>query len=202
MMRKIRTEIVYATMKFLTPGLYRKLKALSTIPDTIDDMPRPMIKYLVRLNRSGLVGAEVGVSQGNNALSMFDVLDIKRLYLVDPYLPYDEKDMVNKIHIDFKEQAFVNLKRKPVVWFVGFSVVGAKTINEPLDFVYIDANHDYQYVKEDIEAWYPLLKVGGVIGGHDFNWKEDGVIKAVTEFANSNKLHLSIMYPDWWVQKE
>lgn len=51
-----------------------------------------------------------------------------------------------------------------------------------IDFVFIDANHSYDYVKKDIEAWFPKVKTGGVISGHDYheNWPE--VIKAVDEF--------------------
>jgi predicted O-methyltransferase YrrM len=44
-----------------------------------------------------------------------------------------------------------------------------------LDFIYIDANHKYDYVKEDIELWWPKLKSGGMISGHDYmpeiDWK-------------------------------
>ena len=40
-------------------------------------------------------------------------------------------------------------------------------IPEKLDFVYIDGNHAYEYVKKDIGLYYPKLKKGGVIGGHD-----------------------------------
>ena len=42
-----------------------------------------------------------------------------------------------------------------------------------LDFVYIDANHAYEFVKEDIELWYPKVKSGGYVMGHDYllmNW--------------------------------
>lgn len=46
--------------------------------------------------------------------------------------------------------------------------------DDSLDFIYIDANHKYEYVKEDIEIWWPKLKSGGMICGHDYihtvNW--------------------------------
>lgn len=37
-----------------------------------------------------------------------------------------------------------------------------------LDFVFVDADHQYESVKKDIIAWYPKLKVGGIIAGHDY----------------------------------
>jgi hypothetical protein len=50
------------------------------------------------------------------------------------------------------------------------------------DFVYIDANHFYTAVKRDIELWLPLIKKGGVIGGHDYGKpKFPGVDRAVIE---------------------
>ena len=56
----------------------------------------------------------------------------------------------------------------------------AMFFDNTLDFVFIDAAHDYQSVKEDIGAWYPKVKEGGVISGHDYpEW--EGVKKAVDE---------------------
>ena len=53
--------------------------------------------------------------------------------------------------------------------------------DESLDFIFIDAAHDYESVKKDINAWFPKLKNGGVIAGHDYTWCDD-VEKAVHEF--------------------
>lgn len=56
-----------------------------------------------------------------------------------------------------------------------------------LDFVFIDASHDYQSVKDDIEAWYPKVKKGGVLAGHDYpDWP--GVKKAVDERFGKDKI--------------
>ena len=61
------------------------------------------------------------------------------------------------------------------------SVEAAKLYNDrSLDFIFIDANHSYEFVKADIGAWLPKLKKGGYIGGHDYDWA--GVKKAVDEF--------------------
>ena len=71
-----------------------------------------------------------------------------------------------------------------------------------VDFIYIDGNHSYDFVKRDIELYYPKVKDGGVIGGHDIYFHE--VQKAVFEFVIKNNLlnNLHAKYPDWWIIKE
>jgi len=58
-----------------------------------------------------------------------------------------------------------------------------------LDFVYIDARHEYCYVRNDISKWVKKVKKGAHIGGHDFHVDHFGVIKAVKElFGNPLKV--------------
>lgn len=60
--------------------------------------------------------------------------------------------------------------------------------NNSLDFVFIDASHDYENVKKDIEAWLPKIKFGGTIGGHDYHITWPGVIQAVKETIGEEKI--------------
>jgi predicted O-methyltransferase YrrM len=62
--------------------------------------------------------------------------------------------------------------------------------DKSLDFIYIDGNHQYSSVKEDIQVWYNKIKPGGIISGHDFNWIP--VSKAVIEFFNEQPSHVFI----------
>jgi predicted O-methyltransferase YrrM len=74
--------------------------------------------------------------------------------------------------------------------------------NESVDFCYIDANHNYNDVKEDISLWYPKIKKGGILAGHDWDapgepdypWRHT-VQRAVKEFILSSKgaLKLSLV---------
>jgi hypothetical protein len=53
--------------------------------------------------------------------------------------------------------------------------------DESLDFVFIDASHEYEDIKRDLRAWYPKVKHGGTMGGHDYpSW--EGVQRAVDEY--------------------
>ena len=54
------------------------------------------------------------------------------------------------------------------------------------DFVFIDACHVYECVRDDIEAWYPLVKEGGWLTGHDYCLRELGVKRAVDEAFGDN----------------
>lgn len=54
-----------------------------------------------------------------------------------------------------------------------------------LDFVFIDADHEYEGVKADILHWLPKVKTNGVLAGHDFAHYCPGVMKAVKELPGS-----------------
>ena len=54
-----------------------------------------------------------------------------------------------------------------------------------IDFIFMDGNHDYEDVKEDIRKWFPKVKKGGYIGGHDYCEPSCGVKKAVDELLFS-----------------
>lgn len=69
-----------------------------------------------------------------------------------------------------------------------FSVNAANLYEDnSLDFVYIDASHDYENVINDLKAWLPKIKVGGYIGGHDFSDAWIGVKNAVIDFFKNEK---------------
>jgi len=66
--------------------------------------------------------------------------------------------------------------------------------DESLDFIYIDGNHTYNSVKEDMELWFPKLKKGGLFAGHDYlrmDWEntpfsENGIDKHMWMHSNDN----------------
>jgi len=61
-----------------------------------------------------------------------------------------------------------------------FSVEAARLFPDgSLDFVYIDALHEYEPVRSDIDAWLPKVRPGGAMGGHDYDWPS--VRRAVDE---------------------
>lgn len=153
------------------------------------------------------VGVEIGVWHGDGAIAILNK-PIARVYLVDPYDKAEEFKDCELKPSRFNEGydlAILTAVRKVYKWseraFFVFarSIEAAKTIEDDLDFVYIDANHNYEYVKQDIEAWYPKLKKGGILSGHDYPTLS--VQKAVDEFVKSHKLKLIETIPDWYCYK-
>lgn len=72
--------------------------------------------------------------------------------------------------------------------------------NRSLDFVFIDASHEYDDVKKDIVAWYPKVKKGGYLCGHDYT-TFDGVRKAVDETIIFNRLNWSLK-KSYWIHRK
>jgi len=165
---------------------------------------RDMIKY-VRDNynsNSGLIGAEIGVKGANNSVNILKNLDMKRLYLVDSFKKYNGYKYWAK---DYEAIAKKRLKKygDETDLMVGFSQDTVKQFQDGFfDFIYIDANHMYKHVKQDIGLWYPKIKNGGILGGHDFKpGQHNGVYNAVKEFVDKEGLKLNSYGNDWWVIK-
>ena len=64
------------------------------------------------------------------------------------------------------------------------SEVAGAGFPDEADLVFIDALHDYQSVKQDIELWWSLVREGGYLVLHDFNHSWPGVQRAVAESFN------------------
>ena len=160
---------------------------------------RAFTKFLQRYyNGLSLDGCEVGVSAGVNSKNMCAYLNINKLYCVDSYCNSEQGNFKNH-----KLYARKLLQCYPVTWLYFDSVEAAsKIIDDSLDFVYIDASHKYPDVKNDINNYYPKVKHGGVVGGHDYCSAYKSVIKAVDEFAVVNSLDVSSKSGDWWIVKE
>ena len=124
--------------------------------------------------------------------------DIK-LYTVDHF---DISADSSANSTNFYEQVIETLKplEHCVTVIKGKSVdVAEQFADASVDFVFIDASHDYESVKEDIKAWLPKVKVGGILGGDDYGW--GGVEKAVYELV-PNATAIGVRDSNWFWIKE
>ena len=168
---------------------------------------RPFTQFIKKSGMKDLIGVEIGVMGGENARTFFEELDMRCLYAIDVYDTYFSSvntrlsghGVLDSKEIGWKclQGAIKNLSKysNKVIWLIDLSEFAAEKIHEEVDFVYIDGNHRYEFVAKDIELYYPKVRVGGIIGGHDFKTDELGVIKAVTEKFGTEFTHDGW---DWW----
>src|SRR3990167_1203230 len=146
-----------------------KLKGKSVeIPDcSRDDLPK-LFKEL-----GFKVGVEVGVYKGG-----FTEILAKTgltIYGVDPWLAYDEYPYYGKPNEQWREDAnfeesIERLKNYPNCTLIRKTSMEAikEFPDNSIDFVYIDGNHSFKYVAEDICDWTKKVKEGGFVCGHDY----------------------------------
>jgi len=170
------------------------------------NLPRPSTLIAKKIfGKKPLTIVEIGSFEGLNALTILKTLNVKKLYLIDPweeYMEYDEKEKnqrtLNKAFIKCKKR-LADYKDK-VSFIKKYSNEAIKDIPSQIDFIYIDGNHAYDYVKKDMKLFFPKIKKGGLFAGHDIASCE-GVTRAFIEFVYKNKLKPNILNCDWWIIK-
>jgi len=146
-----------------------------------------LAKYFTTLGFK--VGAEVGVFAGEYSLRLCQIIPGLQLFCIDPW-----KNMPDRY-------AETQRKLAPYTTLIirQKSLDAAETFaNETLDFVYIDGEHSYESVKEDIEAWTPKVRKGGIVSGHDYYYTRAGnigVILAVNQYIKEHGYKLELT--DW-----
>jgi hypothetical protein len=181
--------------------------------------------YLKEIGLNG-IGAEIGVRYGNFSEILVKNGDFKKFYSIDnwdntmPELFYEDgSNFIVSNNEDIFEQAKKRLENYKNVEIIRKESVEASYLfeDEYFDFIYLDADHTLKGIKGDINAWYPKLKKGGILAGHDYLngvklWDEGlyslfGVKSAVDEFVINNNLNLNIIkeegneYHTWYFFK-
>ena len=146
-------------------------------------------------------GAEVGVQAGEYSRTIRSTWEGEELYLIDwwRYSP-NYKDIANvpdekqkefylSVVKKFMDDHSVHIIRKE-------SIEASKQFSdEYFDWIYLDADHSYEGCLNDLKAWYPKLKKGGIFAGHDyfdgtFTGGIFGVKSAVDSFISDKEVNL------------
>lgn len=135
------------------------------------------------------IGVEVGVNQGANMRAVLDRCPRFKWTGVDDwrgdYLGWDAaKRKLSRDRFRAVERKYPNRVRLLEM----DSIEAAATIPDAsIDLVFIDADHEYEGVRDDIAAWAPKVRPGGILAGHDYDQPDfPGVRKAVDEFCQPN----------------
>ncbi|MGH8014377.1 MAG: class I SAM-dependent methyltransferase [Candidatus Binataceae bacterium] len=157
---------------------------------------------LLRLLPHNAVCAEIGVLEGDFSERIIALTRPRRLHLIDPWkfepgatyerAVYGRAHAHDQAHMDemcerVRERFEQEIRTGAVVMHRASSLEAAGHFeNEYFDFIYIDANHQYEFVRQDLETYCPKVKTGGFITGDDYGvsgWWGDGVTRAVDEFV-------------------
>ena len=136
-------------------------------------------------------GAEIGTEQGLYAEILCKANPGLKLHCIDAWAVYPgyrehvAQGLIDKFHLEAKKR----LSLFPCKVIKAFSIDAAKKLpDNSLDFVYIDANHDYGYVTTDLRIWSKKVRKGGIVSGHDYAHRAPGVVRATNDFTKINKI--------------
>lgn len=134
------------------------------------------------------IGAEVGTCYGFYAERLHKTIPNLTLFAIDNWdNPETERREKRHNSPTVEEQCRTRLTPYGTIVLKFSSLEAARFMADGLlDFVYIDAGHDYDNVKADIEAWTPKVRKGGIVSGDDyyeFPSGKGGVIPAVNEYV-------------------
>lgn len=165
-----------------------------------------LISTLTNLIKSAVgepkVGAEVGVYKGSTSRGLLDAFPDLYLSLVDPWKEWEVGSSYRNhrrtgSHTQEKWDKIYHAAMQNISGESRVSVYrmtsedAAKGFQDnSLCFAFLDGNHMYENVKQDIEIWTPKVRKGGVIVGHDYGGAYRGVRKAVNEAFKGQQIFI------------
>jgi hypothetical protein len=200
----LRKKLGLLGLRLFTPKLHVEvLDHLNYLGRT----PRPFTLMLKKhFGDTPLKGVEVGFGYGFNAVSLLENLNIEKLYCVDPFIgkKYIQNSKIVENYVDSSKSCYQVCESDKRVQFVEKpSVLAFRWLPRDLDFVYVDAIHEYNSVISDLNNAFRHIKIGGFVGGHDFaRGAENNVISAVLDFAVYKKIAPIIKVPDFWFENK
>jgi len=145
---------------------------------------------------------EVGIGYGFHAKEILDNTNLEKLYLVDPmcYYPNDAfaddvlkyggfEKLVKNIKIN------LNQHNDRYIWYrcPSLDITNEQIQDESIDAVFIDGDHSYEAVSNDLPFWWKKIRKGGWLLGDDYNSCHPGTTKAVDEFCFKNNLKIEFL---------
>lgn len=152
------------------------------------------------------VCAEIGVYEGAFSAMILKHTRPQKLHLIDPWkfeedavyegACYGRARSKNQADMDHRYERVCRRFRRAIgrgiieVHRASSAAAAARFDDAYFDWIYIDGNHVYEFVKYDLEAFYPKVRDGGMMAGDDYGvegWWHGGVTKAVDEFVESRR---------------
>lgn len=165
------------------------------------------LQLLERMAKNAIC-AEVGVWKGDFSRTILRYAQPLELHLVDPWLfapefperwygggwakSQQDMDAIYNAVVDrFRSD------RRVIVHRLASAEAARHFPDRAFDWIYLDANHSYAEVLTDLANWSAKLKVGGVLAGDDWHWRDErgrhSVQDAVKKFVNDSQLSLELL---------
>lgn len=155
---------------------------------------------LAKMSTHGIC-AEIGVWKGAFSRSILKITRPSKLFLIDPWI-CDPEFMIPGEFFDgntaSNQEEMDKIHQTVLADFAGENVDVVRMSSEEaagdfsddfFDWVYIDGNHYYDRVRQDLDLWFPKIKPGGYLAGDDYLWRDtDGsrpVATAVADFLKT-----------------
>ena len=165
-----------------------------------------VIGKFFKINNSLIL--EIGIHKGDFSIVLLEKFKPKKLVLVDPWIAEKEKIYQSSWYGNFdggdqkiQDSYYQNVKKKfeqqinkkQVEILRMKSLEAFKILKNKFDLIYIDGNHLYNYVLEDLENSLNIINNNGLIVLDDFmskGWWYDGVTKAVNQLKEIKKIKI------------
>ncbi len=155
--------------------------------------PNLYSSFVNRLKNNSII-VEVGTWKGKSAAYIgVEILNSKKnitLYCVDTWLGNPLNGQVDGSETDSLYNLFLSNIQPVKDIIIPIRKTSTEAVkqfnNESIDVVFIDADHSYEAVKNDIKLWEPKVKKSGILAGHDYHHYD--VKQAVNEFTKDKSL--------------
>jgi len=140
---------------------------------------------------------ELGCYAGKSTAAMAPVCkkNVNNYCVIDNFWGTDPKDPAtrNQRKRNMREVFENNMRAMNILDYLEIHKLDSAAssqlfVDGEVDFCFIDASHAKEDVRRDVDAWWPKIKVGGTLGGHDYQWQE--VREVVNAFVKTNQLKL------------
>lgn len=145
--------------------------------------------------RNYTTAVEIGVKRGQFSAYLLQRCPQLQLHSVDPWETLGPGESERRQHWKDAVALLSRYKGRSTILKMKSTEAASLLGDKRFDFVFIDGNHSRAGVERDIECWWPLVRSGGVLAGHDYvnhpRYKY-GIISAVEEFAAANNLQIQL----------
>jgi hypothetical protein len=145
--------------------------------------------------------AEVGIGYGFHAKEILENTNLNHLYLIDPMIYYLNDGFTNDVikfggfdKLEKNIKTHLSSHNDRYTWFrqPSLTITNEQIPDESLDSVFIDGDHSYESVSNDLTFWWKKLRSNGWMLGDDYSTFPD-VRRAVNEFAITNNLNIEFL---------